>query len=160
MQKNNKSPEEIYKGNQAKSKLFKRISPIVFWGCLALAVLFLFLAIKNSLGNVAEICDMLDAKKFTGEQLQANYNYLTGKYGEWVIGNGSLGFTITFVNIGHAVFSGFMFVASFLAVFFLVVAYVLGKWLLPNMAEQILQDNQDMVNLTILKDHDKLEQDK
>ena len=101
---------------------------------------------------------MLDAKKFTGEQLQDNYAYLVNKFGEWVIGNGSLGFTITFVNIGHAVFSGIMIASAFLSVLFFVSAYVLGKWLLPHLAEQILQDNQDMVNLTILKDHDKLEE--
>lgn len=160
MDKKDKTPEEIYKGNKAKSKLFKRIAPFVFWGCIVLSILFLFLAIKNSLGNVAEICDLLDAKKYTGEQLQENYNYLTDKFGEWVIGNGSHGFTITFVHIGHAVFSGFMFLSSFLSLFFFLAAYILGKWILPHMAEQTLQDNEDMVNLTILKDHDKLEQEK
>lgn len=159
MGKTDKTPEEIYKGNQAKSKIFKRVAPFVFWGCIALSILFLFLAIKNSLGNVAEICDMLDSKKFTGEKLQNNYNYLVEKFGEWVIGNGSLGFTITFINIGHAVFSGIMILSCFMALTFLLTAYILGKWLLPHIAEQILQDNQDMVNLTILKEHDKLEQE-
>lgn len=160
MEKKDKTPEEIYKGNQAKSKILKRVAPFVFWGCLALSILFLFLAIKNSFGNVAEICDLLDTKKFTGEQLQNNYNYLVNKFGEWVIGNGGLGFTITFINIGHAVFSGIMVFSCFLSLLFFLCAHLLGKWLLPHVAEQILQDNQDMVNLTILKDHDKLEQDK
>ena len=158
MEKIDKTPKEIYKNNQAKSKLFKRIAPIVFWGCLALSIVFLIMAVKHSFGNVAEILQLLDAKKFSGDQLQANYNYLVDKFGEWVVGNGSHGFTITFINIGNAVFSGFMIVACFLSVLFLISAYVLGKWLLPQIAEQIVQENQDMVNLTILEDHDKLEQ--
>ena len=102
---------------------------------------------------------MLDAKKFDGTQLQENYTYLANKFGEWVIGNGSHGFQITFINIGHAVFSGLMVINVFLSITFLISAYLLGKWLLPKIAEQITQDNQDMVNLTILKDHDKIEQE-
>jgi hypothetical protein len=158
MDKKQQSPEEIYKANQTKSKVFKRVAPFVFWGCLALAIVFLFLALKNSFGNIAEICQLLDTKEFTGEQLRNNYTYLTNKFGEWVIGNGGAGFTITFINIGRAVFSGVMIVSCFLSGLFLICAYLLGKWLLPRISEQILQENQDMVNLTILKDHDKLEE--
>ena len=157
MEKVEKTAKEIYKANQKKAKLFRTISPIVFWGCLALSVLCLVFAVKNSFGNVAEIMDMLDSKKYDGTQLRANYDYLTGKYGEWLIGNGSMGFQITFVNIGHALFSGLMVANVFLSVVFLISAYLLGKWLLPKLAEQITQDNQDMVNLTILKDHDKID---
>lgn len=157
MKKIEKTPEEIYKANQKKAKLFRTISPIVFWGCLALSVLCLVFALRHSFGNVAEIMDMLDSKKYDGTQLRANYDYLTGKYGEWVIGNGSAGFQITFINIGHALFSGLMVANIFLSVVFLISAYLLGKWLLPRLAEQITQDNQDMVNLTILKDHDKID---
>lgn len=157
MEKNEQTPEEIYKANQEKSKLLRRISPFVYWGCLALSVVFLIIAIKHSFGNVAEIMNLLDGKKFDGTQLRANYEYLTNKYGEWVIGNGGNGFQITFVHIGHALFSGVMFASLFLSVLFFISARVLGKWLLPKIAEQILQDNQDMVNLTILRDHDKTE---
>lgn len=157
MEKVERTPEEIYKGNQQKSKLLRRISPIIFWGCLALSILCLVLAIRHSFGNVAEIMELLDSKKFDGDQLRDNYQYLTNKYGEWVIGNGSMGFQITFVHVGHALFSGLMFAFLFLSVTMLVSAFVLGKWLLPKISEQILQDNQDMVNLTVLRDHDKLE---
>ena len=94
---------------------------------------------------------MLESKNYTGEQLQENYAYLINKYGEWVIGNGGAGFQITFVNIGHALFSGLMITNCILSVVFLVSAYVLGKWLLPKISAQILIDNQDMVNLVVLK---------
>ena len=149
------APEEIYKSNQKKSKVLRILAPICFWGFLSLAIICLILAIKNSFGNVAEVINMLDTKKYTGEELQANYQFLVEKYGEWVIGNGGAGFQITFVNIGHALFSGLMITNCIFFVVFLVSAYLLGKWLLPKLSAQILLDNQDMVNLTILKDHNK-----
>lgn len=151
MEKKQLTAEEVYKGNQKKSKILRILAPIVFWGCLALAVLCLIFAVKNSFGNIGEICDMLDNSKWTGDQLEQNYAYLIEKYGEWVIGNGGNGFTITFVNIGKALFSGLMLTNCVLCVVFLVSAYVLGKWLLPKLSAQILIDNQDMVNLVVLK---------
>ena len=153
MEKKQLTPEEIYKRNQKKSKVLRILAPICFWGFLALAIICLIFAIKNSFGNVAEIINMLDTKKYTGEELQANYQFLVEKYGEWVIGNGGAGFQITFVNIGHALFSGLMITNCIFFVVFLVSAYLLGKWLLPKLSAQILLDNQNMVNLTILKDH-------
>ena len=145
------SPEETYKKNQKKAKVLKKIAPFCFYGCLLLAILCLIFAVKNSFGNVAEIIELLDNKKYTGEELQANYTYLVQKYGEWVIGNGGKGFTITFVNVGNALFSGVMVLCMFFFVVFLVSAFVLGKWLLPKIANQINEENQDMVNMTILK---------
>lgn len=155
MEKKQKTPQEIYKSNQKKSKILRISAPIVFWVFIALSILCLILAIKNSFGNVAEIIDLLDSKRFTGEELQANYSYLVAKYGEWLIGNGGSGFQITFVNIGHALFGGLMITSLVLCVFFLAGAYILGKWVLPKLAEQILIDNQDMVNETILKQSSK-----
>lgn len=151
MEKKQLTQEEVYKRNQKKSKVLRMLAPICFWGLLALAIICLIFAIKNSFGNVAEIINMLDTKKYTGEELQANYQFLVERYGEWVIGNGGAGFQITFVNIGHALFSGLMITNCIFFVVFLVSAYLLGKWLLPKLSAQILIDNQDMVNLIILK---------
>ena len=154
MAKKELSAEEIYKKNQKKAKVFKRLAPICFWGFLALSIMCLIFAIKNSFGNMAEILDLLDSKKYNGEQIEQNYLFLIDKYGEWGIG-GTAGFTITFVNVGKAVLSGLMITNLILCVLFLVSAYVLGKWALPKISEQILTDNQDMVNMTILKQKDK-----
>lgn len=150
-EKKAKTPEQIYKKNQLTAKWLKRIAPIVFWGCLALAFLCLVLAIRNSFGNIAEIIDLLDKNRYTGDELRANYDYLLGKYGEWVIGTGGSGFQITFVNIGKAMFSGFMITNSIFALVFLLCAVFLGKLLLPRLADQVAEQNQDMVNLTVLK---------
>lgn len=155
MKKKELTPEDIYKRNQKKAKLFKILAPICFWGFLVLSVICLFFAIKNSFGNIAEIINLLDSKAYTGEQLSANYEYLTGKYGEWVIGNGSTGFQITFVNIGKALFSGLAITNFVLFIVFLVSSYVIGKWLFPKISAQIILDNQDMVNLTILRKENK-----
>ena len=136
--------EEIYKKNQKKAKIFKILSPVVFWGCLALAIIALIFAIHNSFGNIAEICHLLDNKSYNGEQIAENYNYLKDKWGEWVIGDGSNGFCIVFINIGHALFSGVMMTSCLLSVTFLVCAWVLGKWLFPQISNQILQENTDV----------------
>lgn len=151
MSKKNLTPEQLYKRNQKRAKTLKKLAPICFWGFLALSFVCLILAVKNSFGNIAEIMRLLDSKKYTGETLKQNYDYLVGKYGELTIGNGGAGFQITFINIGHALFSGLMMMNSVLCVVFFISAYVIGKWLLPKISAQILIDNQDMVNMTVLK---------
>jgi hypothetical protein len=155
MDKKELTTEEIYKKNQKKSKILRIISPILFWGFLGLSIICLIFAIKNSFGNVAEICDLLNDKAFTGEQLRENYAYLCEKYGEWTIGSGDNGFTVMFVNVGKAMFSGVMVVSRAFAIIFFVSAFILGKWLLPKISSQILIDNQDMVNLAVLKKEEK-----
>lgn len=147
--------EEIYKKNQKSAKFFKVSAPIVFWGFLALAVLCLVFAVKNSFGNIAEICNLLDTKKYNGVEIETNYTYLIGKYGEWIIGTAGDGFTLSFVDIGKAMFSGLMFINLILSALFVLSAYILGKWLFPLFSSQITLDNQDMVNLIILKKEDK-----
>ena len=153
--KKNLTAEQVYKHNQKWSKKLKVLAPICFWGCLALGILFVWVAFRNSFGNIAEIVSKLDKDIYTGEELQANYQYLLEKYGEWVIGNGGSGFEMTFVNIKRALFSGVMITSLIFAVVFFVSSYVLGKWLLPKLSQKITQDNQDMVNLEILKSKDE-----
>ena len=152
MAKRELTAEEVYKRNQKKAKVFKILAPICFWVFLALSVLCLIFAVQNSFGNVSEIQSLLDSDKYNGEQLENNYNYLVDKYGEWVIGKSGGGFSITFIDIGNALFSGVMIANAILSVIFFVLAYLLGKWIFPKLSAQTLIDNQDMVNLTILKD--------
>lgn len=146
--------EELYLKNKKKAKIIKILTPITFWVLLALSLLCFILAIKNSFGNVCEMMSMLNTSNKTGEELAANYSALVSRYGEWVIGNGNMGFQIVFIDVRNVVFNGFMILYAILSFVFLVSAFVLGKWLLPFLKEKILQDNQDMVNLTILKNED------
>ena len=150
-----KTPEQIYKGNKRKAKIMAIMSPVVFWGLIALSILCVVLAIRHSFGNIAEITTLLDDKVYTGEEIEANYHYLLEKYGEWTIGSGGYGFTVRFINISHALFSGLMITNLILAVVFFISAFLLGKWLLPKIAKQINVENQDMVNITILKQSKK-----
>ena len=149
---------EIYKKNTKRAKILKLCSPIVFWSCIALSVILLVVALKNSFGNIAEIIHLLDDKKYTGDQLSENYAFLIDKYGEWLIGNGSNGFTIKFINIGKALFSGVAVISLFFSVLFLVGAFLVGKWLLPMLSQSITQQNQDNVNLTTLEMADKMKE--
>lgn len=151
MAKKELTPEEIYKRNQKRAKIMRKIAPFVFWGFIGIAIVCFILAIHNSLGNINEIIQQLNSKKYTGEELQAHYNALVEKYGEWVIGNGGAGFTIKFVNIARAAFSGIMIANFIFCGVSIILAYLLGKWILPKMATTLEQQNVDMVNLTILK---------
>lgn len=143
--------EQIYKKNQKKIKTIKLATPIIRWGLLLLSVLFLCFALKNSIGNMAEIIELLDSKKYTGEVLKQNYEMLINKYGKWSIGNGSAGFSVEFINIGNALFSGVAITCFGLSIFCLVASFVFGKWLLPIISNQIEENNQNSVNLTVLK---------
>lgn len=152
MAKKQKTAEEIYNSNKKKAKICRVLSPVVFWGFIGIAIICFILAIRHSLGNIAEITNLLNTKRYTGEELQANYDYLIAKYGEWTIGNGGMGFQVKFVNIARACFGGIMIANFILCFVFLVGAFLLGKWLLPKTAQMIEQNNVDMVNLTILKE--------
>lgn len=152
------SKVDIYKKRQKKAKIIKLLTPIVFWTCIALCILFIVLAVRNSFGNIAEIINLLDSKKYNGAELQANYTFLIEKYGEWIIGSGSTGFTITFINIGKAVFSGIMISCVIGAIITGISSVLFGKWLMPLLVKKYTQDNQDMTNLVILSEADKKEQ--
>lgn len=140
-----------YKKQQNKAKIFSIIAPLIFWGLVVLSILFFYLSLKNSLGNIAEITTLLDSKVYNGEQLAENYAYLVNKYGEWVIGNSNGGFVITFVNIKRAVFNGLMVVELIMSFTCLINAYLWGKWLLPFFAKSLEKKGQDTVNMLILE---------
>lgn len=157
MAKKEKTSLEIYNGNVKKIKFLRFITPIVFWGLLALSVICLVLAIRGTFGNLGEMISLLDNDKYTGEQLEHNYNYLIAKYGEWVIGTGGAGFTIRFIDVKKVAFSGFVLFIFLMAIFLCITAFVLGKWVLPKLADQIEKENQNSVNRAILEEKDKKE---
>ena len=155
MAKKEKTSEQIYNGNVKKVKIIKAMTPFIFWGLLAMGIVCLVLAIRGTFGNLAELIALLDNEKYNGSELQNNYNYLITKYGEWVIGNGGAGFTIRFVDVKQVAFSGFVLFIFLMSVLLITSAFVLGKWVLPRLANQIEQENQNMVNRTILRQQDE-----
>ena len=146
------TPEQIYKKNQLKSKIFNKVSPIVYWGFIGLFVLFIILAIANSWGNIREVIGLLDKEVYNGNQISENYAFLIEKYGEWeIVGKDSNTFSIRFIDIRKAFFSGLMITYIVLAIVCLVIAIILGKVLFPKLAKLYTENNQDMVNLATLQ---------
>lgn len=155
------TPEQMYKRNQLKSKIFKKISPITFWGFMGLFVFFVILTVGNSWGNISEIISMLDKNKLTGEQIAQNYDYLVRKWGEWIIvGQSNSTFSIRFIDIRQAFFSGLMITYITLAIICLVIAIVLGKVVFPKLAQLYSDNNQDMVNMATLQTNAEIQKRK
>lgn len=155
------TPEQIYKKNQTKSKLYKRLSPIIFWGFMALFILFVILTISNSWGNITEIINLLDKDVHTGEELSRNYQYLVEKYGEWVvIGKNAGVFSVQFIDIRKAFFSGLMITYIVLSVVCLLIAIIVGKLLLPKLSQYYSENNQDMVNMATLQTNAEIQKRK
>ena len=156
------TPEQLYKKNRAKAKWFKRLSPIIFWIFIGLAILFFIFMIDNSVGNMTEIISSLDGDVYNEVELEQNYQLLVDKYGEWtIIGNsGSSIFTVRFVDIRQAFFSGLMMTFLVLSIISLAVAIVVGKIVFPKLAQYYADNNQDMVNLATLETNAAVNQKK
>lgn len=155
------TPEQMYKKNQFKAKIFKRVAPIIFWCFLALSILFFILMVQNSVGNVTEIITMLDKDSLTGDQIQENYKYLTDKWGEWtIVGENGGVFSIQFVNIKNAFFSGLMATFLTLGVVCLIIAIVGGKILFPKLSQYFSDNNQSMVDIATLQTHAEITKNK
>lgn len=155
------TPEQVYKRNQLKSKVFKRLSPIIYWSFMGLFIFFIILTVSNSWGNISEIINMLDKNKLSGEQVAQNYDYLVNKWGEWVIvGQNSSTFSIRFIDIRQAFFSGLMITFITLAIVCLVAAIVLGKFVFPKLAQLYSDNNQDMVNMATLQTNAEIQKRK
>ena len=110
--------------------------------------------IQNSVGNITEIISMLDKDSLTGDQIQENYKYLTDKWGEWtIVGENGGVFSIQFVNLQNAFFSGLMATFLTLGIVCLVVSIVCGKILFPKLADYYKDNNQSMVDIATLQTH-------
>ena len=118
---------------------------------MATAAIFAVLTLKNSVGNVIEIFDLLDKQTHTGEQLAENYRMLIEKWGEWhVIGGDASMYDVSFIDLRKAMFGGLMMTNLVLTCVFFVLAIVVGKVVLPRIAKMLLNSNEDMVNIATL----------
>lgn len=145
-----KSNIDIYKKRKRIEIALKIITPIIYWGCLIGCFICLYFAIKNSFGNMAELINLLDSKKYTSVELQEHYNMLVERYGEWHIGSGSTGFQLNFINIKKVFFSGVM-LANLIGSGICLAGHIIAKKILPKVAQRNREKNQDLVNMEMLK---------
>lgn len=119
---------------------------------ISLTILFVSLTIKNSVGNVTEIIQLLDKDVYTRQEIAENYRYLVEKWGEWtVIGHDGSAFEVSFINIGAALFSGLMKTYLILTIISFSTAIIVGKVLFPKLSTYYKDHNQDIVNLATLE---------
>lgn len=151
--------EQIYKKNKKKAKILSIFAPIVLYFFLLLAIIFFYLTVENSVGNITEILNLLNKDNYSGIELEQNYAYLTEKWGEWeIIGAGSAGLVIRYVDVGNALFSGLMMTFSTLTVLSLCIAIVFGKMVFPMLAKHFRDNNDEMVDLATLKSATQIDQ--
>lgn len=157
----NLTSEQIYKKNQFRAKIFKNLSPIIYWSFFMLSILFFILMIQNSVGNITEIINLLDKNSLTGDQIQENYQYLIDKWGEWtIVGENGGVFSIQFVNIQNAFFSGLMTTFFILTMLCLSISIIFGKIILPKLSQYYTDNNQSMVDIATLQTHEKISKSK
>lgn len=110
--------------------------------------------VQNSVGNITEIITLLDKDSLTGDQIQQNYQYLIDKWGEWtIVGENGGVFSIQFVNIKNAFFSGLMATYLTLGMVCLVISIIGGKIVMPKLAQYYTDNNQSMVDIATLQTH-------
>lgn len=115
--------------------------------------------LKNSIGNVTEIINLLDKKLYSGVQIQENYKYLIEKWGEWeIIGENGAGLVIRYVNIRNALFSGLMVTYCILSMVTIVCGIVFGKIVFPLLSKHYKNYNEEMVDLATLQSASQIEE--
>ena len=114
--------------------------------------------IENSIGNVVDILNLLDKDVYTGEQIQQNYFDLIEKWGEWEIVGNAGGYSIRYVDVGNALFSGLMISYSCLCGASLCLAILFGKIVFPLLAKMYKNANEEMVDMATLTSATKIDE--
>lgn len=139
--------EQIYKRNKKRSKVFKVLAVISWYFFLVLTLFFLFLMIRNSVGNITDILSKLDKNVYNKEELIANYNELAQIWGEWEL----IGVSVRYIDVGNALFSGLMVTFSTLSLVSILLAIILGKIVFPLLKRYYENANEEMVDIATLQ---------
>lgn len=108
--------------------------------------------LKNSIGNITEILNMLDEDIWSGKEIQENYEYLVNKWGEWeIVGEGNAGIVIRYVDVGNALFSGLAITFATCAFISFAVSIVFGKIILPLLYKHYKNSNEELVDIATLQ---------
>ena len=111
------------------------------------------------MGNVVEILGLLDKDVYNRTEIQQNYLALAEKWGEWeIVGEENSVFTIRYIDVGNALFSGLMKTFVSLAVVFLALAIVFGKIIFPHLARMYVSCNDELVDLATLKSASQIDE--
>lgn len=154
---NVQTTEQLYQGNKRKAKIFSRLAPIVWWVFASLAVLFIILALENSVGNVLTILELLDDEVYSAAEIREHYGMLAEQWGEWeLVGEDNTIFAIRYINVANAMFSGVMKIFFTLGIIFFVLAVALGKLVFPALAKSYTGNNEELVNLATLQSAEKI----
>lgn len=109
--------------------------------------------LRNSIGNVVEILELLDDEVYSGVEVREHYQMLVERWGEWTIvgdeENASL--VIKYVDVGNALFSGLMITYCVLFLVSFVFAIIFGKIVFPLLAKHYESSNAELVNITSLQ---------
>ena len=152
---------QVYKKELKKSEVLKKLAPVVFFTFILLALFFVYLTLKNSIGNIKEILYMLDKKIFNGEQIEQNYLYLIEKYGEWEIIGGKAGkFSIRFIDIKKAIFGSVMTVYFILCIVCFVIAIGIGHILFPMLSKYYEKSSKYIVDVATLETAEAIKEEK
>ena len=137
--------EKIYEKNLFRSRLFKTLSPIIKYTFLILSIIFLIQAFKNSIGNVMDIFKLLDKDVYNRAEIADNYRMLVEKWGEWsIIGQEGSTFTVSFIDVSKAFFSGMMKLYSVLTITSFGLSITLGSILFPKLKEHYEEENKHL----------------
>ena len=108
--------------------------------------------IKNSIGNITEILNMLDKDVYNAEEIRQNYQMLIDKWGEWeIIGENSAGVVVRYVDIGNALFSGLAITFMSLTFIMFVLAIMFGKIIFPLLSKHYKNLNDELVDVATLQ---------
>lgn len=147
------TPEQIYKKNRKISRTFRVLSPTILYLFLLLSLLFAGLMLRNSVGNIVEILELLDDEVYSGTEVREHYKMLVERWGEWTIvgdeENSSL--VIKYIDIGNALFSGMMITYCVLFLVSFAFAIIFGKIVFPLLAKHYESSNAELVNITSLQ---------
>ena len=148
-QKKELTSEQLYRKNKSLAKVYAILSPLSWYLFLVLTLVFCIFAFENSVGNVVNILDKLDTKKYSGNEIEQNYLALVEEWGELQIGTGRI--SARYVHIGNALFSGMLKLYVTLASSSLCAAVILGKIVFKSLAKMYKNRNEEMVDLATLK---------
>ena len=151
--------EQLYKKNLKKSKLLDKLSPTVFYLTIGISILFMFLATSNSVGNVLNIFNKLDAEIYNSAEITEHYADLVNVWGEITLTEVS-GMHLKFINIKKAFMNGTSTAFFITSILFFVLSLSLGKIILPYLAKMYKNSNEQMTDLAILKTQNMLTEKK